>query len=83
MELKVGDLVKPSKEHNKLKKHTSRQCKIGIVVSIDEFQGSILYKIYWWPYSNYFYFPMETLELISRVEITGADVLKDLIFSKK
>ena len=82
MEFKIGDLVRPSKEHNRLKKHTARQCKIGIIVSIDEFQGDTLYKIHWWPFASYFYFPSETLELVSRVQISGEDALKDLILGK-
>lgn len=83
MKFKIGDLVRPNKEHNTIKKHTARQCKIGIVVSWDKFQGSLLYKIHWWPYTNYFYFPPESLELVSRVEISGQDVLKDFILEKK
>jgi|TARA_R100001126_G_C4766671_1_gene120383 hypothetical protein len=79
MKFKIGDLVRPTKDHNQIKKHTARQCKIGIIVSWDKFQGSLLYKIHWWPFTNYFYFPDEALELVSRVEISDKLTLKELI----
>jgi hypothetical protein len=78
MKFKIGDLVRPNKEHSNIKKHTARQCKIGIIVSYDSFDGSLLYKIHWWPYSNYFYFPSESLELVSRVKMNDKLILKDL-----
>ena len=83
MRFKIGDLVRPNKEHNKIKKHTARQCKIGIVVSYDSFQGSLLYKIHWWPYGNYFYFPSESLDLVSRVKISEKMAIKTLKKEKK
>jgi len=83
MKYKIGDLVRPNKEHSNIKKHTARQCKIGIIVSWDSFQGDVLYKVYWWPYSNYFYFPVESLELVSRVPLSDELTLKKIELEKK
>ncbi len=78
MDFKIGDLVKPTKNYISTKKHTGRQCKIGIVISYDNFEGNLLYKIFWWPFGSYFYFPLESLELVSRVELDESETLKSL-----
>tara|TARA_R110000824_G_scaffold27426_14_gene93283 strand:- start:8690 stop:8947 length:258 start_codon:yes stop_codon:yes gene_type:complete len=83
MDFKIGDLVKPTKDYADVKKHTARQCKIGIIISYDKFQGNLLYKVYWWPYNSYFYFPEESLSLVSRVDLQDSETLKPLPLIKK
>jgi len=78
MDFKIGDLVKPTKNYISTKKHTGRQCKIGIVISYDNFEGNLLYKIFWWPFGSYFYFPSDSLELVSRVKLQESETLKTL-----
>jgi len=83
MDFKIGDLVKLVGGYSKTKKHTSRQCKIGIIISFDKFDENILYKVFWWPHKGYFFFPNESLELISRVNLQDSDILKPLPAMKK
>ena len=78
MDFKIGDLVKPTKSYISTKKHTGRQCKIGIIISYDKFEDSLLYKIFWSPFGSYFFFPAESLDLVSRVELQDSLTLKQL-----
>lgn len=83
MKFKIGDLVKPARDYQKKQKHTARQCKVGIIISFDKHAKDLLYKIYWWPYNNYFYFLAESLELVSRVPISDRFFIKNLHSSSK
>ena len=83
MDYKIGDLVKPTRDYSKTKKHTSRQCKIGMIISYDRFEEQLLYKIFWWPYGGYFFFPSDSLELVSRVKLEDSEILKPLPLIKK
>ena len=48
-------------------KHTAIQCKMGIVLSCEEFDNEILYKVHWWPFNQTFYFVHTDLRLVSRI----------------
>ena len=65
----VGDLVKPTADYKKERKHTSSQCKLGVVIGFKETGSEQLYKVYWWPHGAYFFFPPQYLVLISRAAI--------------
>ena len=69
---KIGDLVKPTPVYEKERKHTASQCKLGVIIGWNgRSPGSDLYKVYWWPHNTHFFFPPESLQLVSRA---GVDV---------
>jgi|TARA_B100000287_G_C20631492_1_gene779995 hypothetical protein len=69
---KIGDLVKPTAQYCRERKHTASQCKLGVVIgfrgeaSIATANVPFLYKVYWWPHNTHFFFPSQSLELVSR-----------------
>jgi len=82
---KIGDLVKPTRFYQLERKHTSSQCKLGVVIGFKPEwaswqSGGGLYKVYWWPHNSYFFFPVESLELVSRTAIDSKTCsLEDLV----
>lgn len=67
MKFKVGDLVTLSDKCTASKKHTANQCKMGIILSQEEFKEELLYKVHWWSFNQTFYFVHSDLRLISRI----------------
>lgn len=67
MKFQAGDLVTLSSKCSFDNKHTAIQCKMGIVLSCEEFDNEILYKVHWWPFNQTFYFVHTDLRLVSRI----------------
>ena len=71
---KIGDLVKPTPAYERERKHTASQCKLGVIIAWNgRGPGGDLYKVYWWPHNTYFFFPPESLELVSRAKVDVAN----------
>ena len=73
MKFKAGDLVTLSSIYSFEHKHTANQCKMGMVLSCEEFDNEILYKVHWWPFNQTFYFIHSDLILISRIFVQKND----------
>tara|TARA_R100000458_G_C8245147_1_gene223289 strand:- start:161 stop:427 length:267 start_codon:yes stop_codon:yes gene_type:complete len=73
MKFEVGDLVTLSKAFGSSNKHTAGQCKLGIVLSQEQFDDETLYKVHWWPFDQAFYFLDSDLRLVSRIFLQKTD----------
>ena len=67
MDFKLGDLVTLKDSSKENRKHTARQCKLGVILAYERLNGILLYKVHWWPFNQPFYFEGGDLEIASRV----------------
>ena len=67
MDFKIGDLVTLKDLSEQDRKHTARQCKLGVILAYEKLNNVILYKVHWWPFNQPFYFEGSELELASRI----------------
>ena len=67
MDFKIGDLVTLKDSSKENRKHTARQCKLGVILAYERLNGILLYKVHWWPFNQPFYFEGGDLEIASRV----------------
>tara|TARA_R100000005_G_C5001317_1_gene208470 strand:- start:3272 stop:3553 length:282 start_codon:yes stop_codon:yes gene_type:complete len=67
MKFKIGDLVTLKDVSRENRKHTARQCKLGVILAYEKLNETLLYKVHWWPFNQPFYFEGHDLEIASRV----------------
>ena len=67
MDFKIGDLVTLKDSSKENRKHTARQCRLGVILAYERLNGILLYKVHLWPFNQPFYFEGGDLEIASRV----------------